>query len=189
MQKNKKKEEIKITLENCEGYSKLHNKYSLNQYESNKMKKNIKKSLVITVIAIPLSVVFAIVGVEKLIVTLVFSCGVFTPAIVFSQNLYSIEKKHEKDVALQYPDINTNVSHDELEETLKMTGILKYKSDEYGKIHEIYDIKGYKNCILANQIKKEMLEEQAYKKFENDFNVSNKEMDKVKVKVKTMVRK
>ena len=43
MQKNKKKEEIKITLENCEGYSKLHNKYSLNQDESNKMKKNIKK--------------------------------------------------------------------------------------------------------------------------------------------------
>ena len=42
---------------------------------------------------------------------------------------------------------------------------------------------------MANQVKEDILEEYNYKNFSNDFNISRKEMDKVKVKVKNMVRK
>ena len=88
-----------------------------------------------------------------------------------------------------YPDVDVKVSQIELEKALEKSGILKYEYDKDGNVCEYYDIEGFKNCFMANQVKEQILEEYDYKNFSNDFNISSEEMDKVKVKVKTMVRK
>lgn len=182
-----KKEKIKITLENCEGYTKLHEAYEFNDSERNKINSSATKGLIVTAITFPAGFVLLFTG-GFYIAPLIMFGGLATPAISILVQTIAIRKKKKAKVASQYPDIDSNISFDELELALAMNKILKYK-EENGKIYDFYDISGYKNYIKANQIKKEMLEEQSYRSFEDDFNVSKEKIDKVKVKVKTMVRK
>ena len=185
-----KKEEIKITLENCEGYSKLHEAHHFDENERNKIDSSGAKCMIVPFITLPASFALLITDVIGAFTAAPIIFGGFAvPAIAILVQTVAIRKKHKKEVALQYPDINTNVSHDKLEEALEKVGILKYERDKYDELHRIYDINGYKNCILVNHVRKEMVQKQSYKSLKSDFTVSNKEMDKVKVKVKTMVRK
>lgn len=110
------------------------------------------------------------------------------PMIVAFVQSVAIKKKKKKAVASQYPDIDSNISFDELELALANKKILKYK-EENDKIYNFYDITGYKNYIRSIELKDEMKKEDSYKCLKNDFSISDEELEKVKVKVKTMVRK
>lgn len=185
-----KKEKIKITLDNCEGYTKLHEAHHFNENESNKINSSIAKGFIMAAITFPAGFVLLLTDVIGAFAAapIIFG-GLASPAIACLIQTVTIRKKKKAAVALQYPDININISHDKLEEALEKVGILKYERDKYDELHRIYDVKGYKNCILANQIGRKMIEEQSYKRMKSDFTVSQDEMDKVKVKVKTMIKK
>ena len=184
-----KKKEIKITLDNCEGYSKLYNKPNINVDVADKIQKNIVKATIVAIMILILSMTTGIFGTNLLVTTSLILGSFFTPLAVYMQNMYCIDKNYEKEIASMYPDVDLKVSQIELERSLKNAGILKCEYDKDGNVYEYYDIEGFKNCCMANQVKEDILEEYNYKNFSNDFNISRKEMDKVKVKVKNMVRK
>ena len=184
-----KKKEIRITLDNCEGYSKLYNKPNFSVDEFDKIQKNIVKATVVAIMVLILSITTGMIGTNLLVTSSLILGFVLTPLAVYIQNMYIIEKNYEKEISLMYPDVDVKVSQIELEKALEKSGILKYEYDKDGNVCEYYDIEGFKNCFMANQVKEQILEEYDYKNFSNDFNISSEEMDKVKVKVKTMVRK
>lgn len=177
---------LKITKNNYEGYYELA-KIKLQDCQNYEMfaKRFVKIELIMFILFISL----ISLRIPMAILTLI-------PFGTVMVATYTNYRKKIKKLKNKYPYVNDKITKEELIKELEKTNILKYEKKD-NVITKILDKEGYlkllentksKNEYIekCEEIKKEIIND--YEIIQNDFSVSNEELKKVKVKIKTLNR-
>lgn len=179
-------EKLKITPENYEGYCELYKKYFISD---DKLIKNYFKPVFKTFcLTGALFIGIAIFKAPPFILNLATANFAIMPFVVLGKTICTQKKDREKYFETNYPNINEKVSFSELREALEKAKILKYVHHGSNCFQEL-DIKGYLNYIECEKIKNEVINENTHEIAQVNFNIPDSELEKVKVKVKTMIKK
>lgn len=178
---------FRITKKNYEGYYELGKIKLLDPLKYEKYAKRFAKIELVMFILFILLVSF---NVSLGIILPIIPCAV---AIVTTYRNYSKKIKKLKE---KYPYVDDKISKDELTKGLEDANILKYEKknniinyvlDKEGYLELLEEIKTKNEYIdKCNTIKNEVLRN--HKIVQDDFSISDEELEKVKVKIKTLVR-
>lgn len=162
---------LKITVENCKGYSELYNK----KYNT------ICDAIVLSsIIVIPLAFLSLFIP-TLIIITLpiILSCVSIMPLAI------SLKFKHiEKDISKKY-NIDTKISLNKLQVALEEVGIIKGDNEIADVENYIERIKKEKEMKKYNEIKDNYIKENRYANVQASLIISSEEIKKVK----TLIRK
>jgi len=177
-------QKLEITPDNYEGYCELRK-----VYYSSKNSMDTKSTV--------LYVVFYFILYFIAVFTNLFLIGIPVTIMMLATPFIITKKyltKNFKKIKEKYPYVDTNFNLDDIENALKDVEILKYHRDGNILIEEI-DIKGYLENIekqkyinKCEKIKNNILNENKYENFQNDFCVDEEQLDKVKIKIKKLNR-
>ena len=174
----------KITPENYEGYCELYETKFMSNEESKKFFINGIKSAVIPAILFILTV---ILNLNNIFVFLSAANFIVVPTLVMAKSMFGNQKKVKEKLATKYPNIDVNISIIELERMLKEANILRYEYVD-GSCYQEVDVEGYRNYIECEKIKKDVIKTDSYNYELVDLAVSGEQLEKVKVKIKTLNR-
>ncbi len=107
-------------------------------------------------------------------------------------DVYMYEKLKYKSIQEKYPYVNTKINNRVLTKALAQAKVIerkRYTGDLEFNINE-YDsnIVNYENYLKAEEIKEDYLKETKYKSVSVNSQIPEEELERVKTKVKTLVR-
>lgn len=183
-------ENLVITKDNYKGYVELYKK----RFNMNCNLRKLAYRTLIPFAMLPLVIIITAVLKNGIIPiglsvleTVVFVGAGSTNLIIFFNKKNDIENKNDKEVVEEYPYVNINVSDYELEDALIEAKILTYKYKNNVR-YEYLDIEGYENYLKCEEEKEKYLEETKYDGYVVNPGVTQEELERVKEKVKKLVR-
>ena len=180
-------EKLKITPENYKGYCELYkSRYFIKSDEF--MKTYFCPVFKTFCLTGTLLIGIAIFKVPTFILNLATANFAIMPFVVYGKTIWNEKKNRKKYFETNYPNINGKVSLIELREALEEAKILKYVYHGSEHFQEL-DIKGYSNYIECEKIKNEVINDHTYEIAQCAFSIEDEELEKAKVKVKTMIKK
>lgn len=174
----------KITPENYEGYYELYKTKFMSNEEAKKFFINGIKCATIPAILFILTVVL---NLNNIFVFLSAANFMVVPPLVMTKSMFGNRKKVKEQLATKYPNIDVNISIIELERMLKEANILRYEYVD-GSYYQELDIDGYRNYVECEKIKKDVVKIDSYNYESIDLTVSDEQLEKAKVKIKTLNR-
>lgn len=169
------KKEIEITKDNYEDYVKLYDRRTTySDLEQQRYVKIWLSSVFIPIFAICPVGLISIEILKMLIEVLCAGTACFN--LIFG-GIIICDRDHEKRVNKEFPNINTEIETKELKKILEKVHIITK-----GKI----DVAAYENNLKCEQIKEKMLEED--RREEYDTSISEEELQRIKGKVKKLVK-
>lgn len=172
----------KITPENYEGYCELFKSRVMTTEQIDKYRLKMFMAGIIPGI---LFVIAFFSQVSDILIFLAMINFFITPVAIMAKAVVGDRKKSKTKLSSKYPNINVNIATYELENMLLEAKILEIKSID-GKICKKLDIEGYENYIKCEKIRQETMEDYKDVSFEINHFVSVDNLEKQKVKVKTM---
>lgn len=192
----KKEKNITINKDNYKGYVEL---YKVQQFLTNKKNSDIDKcassilKLFFCVATVMMAFLFLqpaglIIGTILKVLILLYAASVIGINVKYFKQYFDIKREKVGVVQKDYPYVEANTSKDVLEESLAQAGIIRYEFNEIA-CSVILDIKMYENSYSkAEEIKENYLEETKYDKYVVGPKIEKEELEKVKVKVKSLTR-
>lgn len=174
----------KVTPENYEGYCELFKSKIANNAQIDKYVTKVSKTGIIPGILVVGSVVFHAADILVLLSIINF---ILVPPLAASISMLNDKRKLKKEFSSKYPDIDVNLTIYEIENMLIDAKILKCGVVN-GQYRKELDVEGYKNYIKCEKIKQEVIDNYKKLPLEADYDVPSHELDKAKVKVKTMIK-
>ncbi len=166
----------KITPENYKGYCELLKSKYVTDEQYDKYLTKMFKSGIIPGILFVVSVIFHVPDVLILLSILNF---LVVPTAVTAKTIIDDTKKTKAELAEKYPDININMSLSRLNSMFKEAGI---KNIEASSLE-------YENYVKCEEIKQEVINDWKKSPLEVEPSISADELEKAKVKVKTMSKR
>lgn len=175
----------KITPENYKGYCELFkSKYTTNE-QMDRYYIQMFKSGIIPGILFVAAVMFKV---SDLLVLLSIINFIVVPPVALGKSMIDDKKKFKKEFTSKYPDIDVNLTTSEIENLLMDSKILRCGVVN-GQYRKELDIEGYENYIKCENVKQEVIDDWKKLPLEGDYSISPEELEKAKVKVKTMSKR
>lgn len=172
----------KITPENYEGYCELFKLGFISEEEKSKYIAKCFKAGIVPGILFVTSMVFNITDVLVFLSMINF---LVVPPVVMCKAVANDRKKQRENLAIKYPNINIGLTQEQIENMLFDANILVYNL-ENGHFSQELDIDGYRNYAECEKVKNEVINDYTYEITKDDLTISSEQLEKVKVKVKTM---
>lgn len=194
MKKEKKK--IIINKDNYKGYVELYKAYYYpTKEEFYLQKKEFKKAIKVYLIGLGIAVVTSPLCFFGPIAKMIFDIQLTTwlacligTGIVGLKEFYDLKKQRIKAVRKKYPYVDTNVKRDCLQKSLEDVGIIQYKFKNRLCFAHLKVEEYEKKYSKAEEVKENYFKETKYDKYVVNPRIEEQELEKVKVKVKSLTR-
>lgn len=171
-----------ITPENYEGYCELFkSRFMTDEQIDNYRFKTFKSGIIPGI----LFIAAAFSNVSEILIFLTMINFLVTPVTVMVKTVVDDRNKSKAKLSSKYPNIDVNIATSELENMLLDAKILRVDSID-GHFFRKLDIEGYKNYVQCEKIKQEVISDYKKVPFEIDDFMSLDNLEKQKIKVKTM---
>ena len=193
----KKDEELVITKDNYKGYFELFTaKQKGKRFVPNEegliyVEKITRKMLIISM-ALVLGLLGFFIPAPLIMIALCVGYAIMSSTYGMIHDVYMYEKLKYKSIQEKYPYVNTKINNRVLTKALaqakvierkRYTGDLEFNMNEYDS-----NIVNYENYLKAEEIKEDYLKETKYKSVSVNSQIPEEELERVKTKVKTLVR-
>lgn len=191
----KKEEEIVINKDNYKGYVELYKKqHFLTDEEYRYQMKVLGNGVIIFVGGIVLLALTApFIALGKIFSTMFYleSTALIVSEIgiglIGSKKMSDMKKEKYYSIKKEYPYIDVNIDSDTLEKALENAGIIEKEFSD-GRFILNLKVDEYENYLKVEEVKQKYLEETKYDKYLINPPIEEEELEKVKVKIKSLTR-
>jgi len=177
------KYEVEITKDNCEGYIELYQNYNFNKEENKEIGKATIKAFSLLSIGL---IILPIAGASANVIALASIPALGAVMGTFLKKCHDVNNRKMRYLEGKHPNIDVHVSYYELERALERANILKFTNNN--KTEYTVDLYNYYKYHECEQIKNDLFTELKYQQIVVEPVISEKELEKVKTKVKTIRR-